>query len=69
MVMATSSKELCGDAPLMHANPCDLELAPSKLHNKWHVVLIILNVSKNMFQEWQTTIGCYQRTACAWHGA
>jgi hypothetical protein len=51
MVMATSSKELCGDASLVHSNPCDLELATSKLHNKWHVALLMLNVSKIMFQE------------------
>jgi hypothetical protein len=63
--MATSSKELCGDAPLVHSNPCDLELATSKLHNKWHVALLMLNVSKIMFQEWQTIIGCYQSIACA----
>jgi len=65
MVMATSSKELCGDASFVHSNPCDLELATSKLHNKWHVALLMLNVSKIMFQEWQTTIGCYQKMACA----
>jgi hypothetical protein len=37
----------------------------NKLCGDAHAVLLMLNVSKIMFQEWQTIIGCYQRMACA----